>query len=103
MNRETYAIRLYGFIYSGIKVYGATFENENRSDLNFAGGHLSVVSDVPYTGNMLRVGLAVDFSLEGIELDEYGDKIYSPRYYSSLEVNFSLDILPFFKSVLKAK
>lgn len=86
-------------MYIGIKAYNVTSESIQWNEFNFVGGHLSVVSDVPYTSNLLRVGLAVDYSFDGTNIDEFGEPILLTGNFTSVEINFSLDILPLFKSL----
>ena len=86
-------------MYFGIKAYNVTTEFEEWAYYNFVGGHLSVVADIPHTDNLLRIGLALDYSFDGTDIDEFGEPILLTGNFTSVELNFSLDLLPLFESL----
>ena len=90
-------------MYSGFKIYKSTSQNNAYGHGDFALTTLMFATDVPWTSGLFRFGLGVDFSIDGIGLDDYGELMYQAGDFTSIEASLSIDIFPFIKSLTRRK
>lgn len=90
-------------MYSGFKIYKSTSQNNPNGHGDFALTTLMFATDVPWTSGLFRFGIGVDFSIDGIGLDDYGELMYQAGDFTSIEASLSIDIFPFIKSLTRRK
>lgn len=86
-------------MYTGFKTYNATTQDNTYDQANFILATLMFATDIPGTASLFRFGIGVDFSLDGIGVDEYDELTYQMGKFSNVEVSLSIDIFPFLKAL----